>query len=313
MVPQASGFHGELQERLAPQLVRELSRVNPAVALGHILYEWSVIIGAVWLSEKYFGPLLYVVIVMFLGARMQALAFLLHDAAHSRLLPSKVWNDLVADLVLAFPLFITLRDYRKTHLAHHSHVNTDKDPDWVAKQNPDWTFPKTPGEMLRFLLKPWSTAKTELSWAGHGRRHHPPALTVGRLLFYTLLVLVLTVLNLWREFGMYWLVPMALWWPIAMRICGVSEHFGLAYDSVYTQSRTIIPGFLDRLFIGPKNAGYHLDHHLYPSVPFYRLPRLHRALMELPVYRQKAHITRGYLGVLRECSKRREVLGVARS
>lgn len=301
--------NGDRPDRLPPHLVRELSRVNPALALGHILYEWCLIFGAAWLNESLSSPLVYVLVIMFIGARMHALGFLLHDASHTRLLPSKRWNDLLADFFLAFPLFITLRGYRKTHLAHHRHVNTDKDPDWVAKKTPDWIFPKAPLQMMRFLLKPWSTAKSELHWAGGGRSSHPPALIAARLLFYGLVALLLTVLGLWREFGMYWLVPMFLWWPIAMRICSMSEHFGLSYDSVYTQSRTVIPTFLDSVFISPKNAGYHLDHHLYPSVPFYRLPRLHRALMELPDYRKTAHVTRGYLGVLRECMKGREEPG----
>jgi fatty acid desaturase len=308
MTPEES-TDGDRRDHLAPQLVRELSRLNPALALGHILYEWSAIVAAAWLSERLANPLLYVLAVMFIGARLHALGFLLHDASHSRLLPSKRWNDLLADLFLAFPLFITLRGYRKTHLTHHRHLNTDQDPDWVAKQTPDWIFPKSPLQMARFLLKPWSTAKSELHWAGGGRSGHPRALTAARVLFYALVAVLLSVLGLWRQFGLYWLVPMFLWWPIAMRICSMSEHFGLAYDSVYTQSRTIIPTFLDSLFISPKNAGYHLDHHLYPSVPFYRLPRLHRALMELPAYRQKAHVTQGYLGVLRECMKRREEPG----
>ncbi|MDY7095863.1 MAG: fatty acid desaturase family protein [Acidobacteriota bacterium] len=299
----AESADGERREHLSPQLVRELSRLNPPLAFGHILVEWSAILGAAWLCDRFFHPLLYVLVVPFIGARLHALGFLLHDAAHVRLLPSKRWNDLLADLLLAFPLFITLRDYRKTHLTHHRHLNTDRDPDWVAKQTPAWSFPKTFGGMVKFLLKPWSTAKSELHWAGGGKRRHPPALTAARLLFYALVAVLLTVLGLWRPFAMYWLVPMFLWWPIAMRITSMAEHFGLAYESIYSQSRTIIPNLFDRIFISPKNAGYHLDHHLYPSVPFYRLPRLHQALLELPEYRQKAHITHGYWGVLRECMR----------
>ena len=68
-----------------------------------------------------------------------------------------------------------------------------------------------------------------------------------------------------------------------------------------TQSRTTRCSWLERLFIAPKNVYYHLEHHLFPSVPFYHLPALRCELLRQPGYRERAHVTRGYLGFLREC------------
>jgi fatty acid desaturase len=53
--------------------------------------------------------------------------------------------------------------------------------------------------------------------------------------------------------------------------------------------------------VAPKNVNYHLEHHFYPSVPFYRLPQLHRTLMSKSEFKESVHITKSYLGVLREC------------
>jgi fatty acid desaturase len=51
------------------------------------------------------------------------------------------------------------------------------------------------------------------------------------------------------------------------------------------------------------NIEYHIAHHLYPQVPFYNLPKLHEILMQMPTYREKAHITDGYLkGFIKEIS-----------
>ena len=47
--------------------------------------------------------------------------------------------------------------------------------------------------------------------------------------------------------------------------------------------------------------GYHLEHHLFPGVPFYNLPKLHLMLMEEEVYQAKAHVTEGYMtGLMQE-------------
>ena len=45
------------------------------------------------------------------------------------------------------------------------------------------------------------------------------------------------------------------------------------------------------------NINYHLEHHLFPSVPGRNLGRLHRVLMEDPEYRSSAHITHSYFGL----------------
>ena len=60
--------------------------------------------------------------------------------------------------------------------------------------------------------------------------------------------------------------------------------------------------FWERCFFAPHNINHHIEHHLFPGVPFYNLPKLSAALMRDETYRANAHITRGYsTGVLREC------------
>jgi fatty acid desaturase len=58
--------------------------------------------------------------------------------------------------------------------------------------------------------------------------------------------------------------------------------------------------------VAPKNVNFHIEHHFYPSVPFYRLPQLHRTLMSKAEFKDSVHVTRSYLGVLRECVRNAE-------
>lgn len=46
-----------------------------------------------------------------------------HEASHGLLLPSRGWNDRVANLLTFYPLFSDIRLYRKRHLGHHLHPN----------------------------------------------------------------------------------------------------------------------------------------------------------------------------------------------
>ena len=116
------------------------------------------------------------------------------------------------------------------------------------------------------------------------------------------LIAALTYFHVWTVFLLLWVVPMMSWLKVALRLRTIGEHYGLEYDHMLRQTRTTYPNLLEKLLIAPKNIGYHLDHHLYPSVPFYNLPALHRALQAHDEFRTQAHLTHTYRTVVNECT-----------
>jgi fatty acid desaturase len=81
---------------------------------------------------------------------MHALAILMHDATHYRFLKNRKWNDLVTNYTTMYAIFTSIEKYRKNHLDHHQNLNTEEDPDWVAKLGRTaFEFPKT---KVQFLL-----------------------------------------------------------------------------------------------------------------------------------------------------------------
>ncbi len=84
------------------------------------------------------------------------------------------------------------------------------------------------------------------------------------------------------------------------RVRRIAEHSGIPDRPLEIQTRTTIHGLGSRLFLSPKNIAYHNEHHLYPGVPLYRLPELHRELMSSPVARENLQVTHSYLGLYRE-------------
>ena len=88
-------------------------------------------------------------------------------------------------------------------------------------------------------------------------------------------------------------------------IRSVSEHFGdLEYDHLLSGTRTVKVNFLEAFIFAPHNVSYHIEHHMYSTVPFYNLLKLHDLLMQDDEFRQKAHITHGYLtGLLNDLGK----------
>lgn len=66
-------------------------------------------------------------------------------------------------------------------------------------------------------------------------------------------------------------------------LCGLPQHYGLNSDipDFRTNTRTFTCSWLPAFYYW--NMQYHLEHHMYPAVPFFNLPKLRRAIeQDLP-------------------------------
>jgi fatty acid desaturase len=83
-----------------------------------------------------------------------------------------------------------------------------------------------------------------------------------------------------------------------INIRGMSQHTLLEHEQDPVRgSRTLLCGPVTRFFMC--NENYHLEHHLYPGVPWYNLPKLHQALHQ-PLLEQGATYLPSYLAFVQE-------------
>ena len=100
----------------------------------------------------------------------------------------------------------------------------------------------------------------------------------------------------WRTFALYWIVPLFTTFPLFM-ILRHWVHHGNADRGRYTNTRVYLVNPFIRYAIFPFGFDYHLPHHVFASVPHYRLKELHELLLERdPQYREKGVIVEGYFG-----------------
>ncbi len=312
LVNAGDAFNGTLPERLPKAVVQELSRPNPALMLAHIVVEWLAIAAAIAVCERFWHPLLYLVCVAYLGTRQHGLGILMHEGVHYRIANNKWWNDAIGELLCAWPVLLPMRGFRRHHFAHHRHMNTDHDPDFVRKKSKVWDFPKRKRQLTAMLLMDavginfWALIIMLVQVSRWDRHPDPKAqrkeilFQITRLSFYVIALLVMWRAGVLKQFGMYWLVPLFTWFAMVMHIRSIAEHFAVPRDHFYSHTRTVVPTLFDRLFLVPKNICYHIEHHCYPSVPFFRLPRLHEIMMKEPAFRAHAHVTYSYWEALKE-------------
>ncbi|MEM8897825.1 MAG: hypothetical protein AAGC85_06960, partial [Bacteroidota bacterium] len=66
--------------------LKELYDTTPHIHALAILANWLIIFGTSYLCSIFFNPFTYILAILIIGARMHALAILMHDATHFRFL-----------------------------------------------------------------------------------------------------------------------------------------------------------------------------------------------------------------------------------
>jgi fatty acid desaturase len=289
--------------------LKAFSKLRPWRVVAAIILDWAVIVAAILVCEVSGSWLVWLLVTPVIAGRMHALAVLIHEFGHYRFIKNKVLSDWIGDLLLAWPVGATIRGYRRSHLSHHRYLNTGKDPDWTIKLGTRmFTFPQ---EMQFAVLNLFGyfvgvSSLRDIYMAYVRLQHDDLSSRTYKLLragFYLLVAVVLTLAGAWTEYFFYWAIPYFTLFFLFLYIRSVADHFGdtIDYSSELTGTRTVIPYFWERWFFCPHHINYHIEHHHYPSVPFFNLPQLNAALMQNPAYAAEAHLTYGYVtGLLRE-------------
>lgn len=303
-IGEADIYDQKLDRFLDPGTVKALSRIEPWRGILQVVLEWLGIAAAIILCETYWHPLLYLATVIWIGARQGALGVMMHEAVHYRLLPNRKWNDWVGDIFTAWPILVTVCAYRQNHWAHHRHVNKPGDPDWERKQNKkEFEFPKSGLHMALITLKYWLGFYAIKVFADINQAAKIPVhVKYLRLSFYAAVLVASIVFHFWLGLLIYWIVPLFTYFMWMLYVRGVSEHFGGIEDheDLLKKTRHLEANLFERLFITPNYIHVHIGHHLYPSVPFYNLGELQRHLMLNPDYAERAHVTKGYVALVKE-------------
>lgn len=290
--------------------LKSLHKVDTLRGILSIVTEWVLIAATAFMCESYFSWPLYIIAVIFIGARLLALGLIMHESVHYLISKNRKLNDAVAELFCAWPLFISMRSYRIKHLAHHKWLNTDKDPDYVAKIDDTWRFPMSFKKFIKIIftqISGFGVFETFRVMSSKQMKINKPKTPLwyhlSRISFYV--ISISTFIYLGKGFLLlkYWIIPFATWTQFANRLRRIAEHSGIEDKPLAMQTRTTKHSYLMRLLLVPKNISYHCEHHLYPGIPCYHLPKIHKELLKHEVAKENFYISDNYRDVFRDCIK----------
>ena len=213
-----------------------------------------------------------------------------HEGVHGVLFRNRWANDALA-AVCAWPVLQNFSAYRVLHLRHHASLGDEGDPDHYANYT-RWTWGVFLMNWGRLILG-YPAYLLLIPVLGFQRGTARDRLgIVAELLGAAVLLGSIVLLLPWTVFLVGWLLPMVVINTL-VNIRGMSQHTLLPEPTHPVRgSRTFLVNPVVQFFMC--NENFHLEHHLYPGVPWYHLPFVH-ARLHADLERQGAPFTPGYL------------------
>jgi fatty acid desaturase len=286
----------ESSQVLSAQDLRQFNTKSNIQGVGQLLGHLAVIVLSGYLWSMPAWPLALLALPIY-GFSIAAMFAPVHECVHRTAFASQRLNDVVGWFA-GLLSFYNATYYRRYHKWHHRYTR-------VPGKDPELTDP-TPTNIWQYILElsgfHWWTGKI----LGHGQialgQLDAPFVSESakvevvrstrlQLLVY-LVAIFLSIFFRQPWFLTYWLLPLAVGQPI-LRFILLAEHTGCSLDNnMLTNTRTTLTLMPLRFLMW--NMPFHAEHHLYPSIPFHRLPTAREQLRS-----HIAHLDPGYIAVNR--------------
>ncbi len=275
--------------------IRELHRLRPAWNLVVLAFPALWAAGALVMVREPPWPV-RVACYAAIGVAIHSLAILMHEGIHGNLFRNRVL-DRWASVLMGAPSFFSGTAYRVPHVLHHRFNRTAQDPDEFTN------LTKRRG-LLSAAFYAWGVIGMPVYLVHvpvNALRRGTPRERADVILEYGLLaalyggaVLLAVRMDALPVLLDCWIIP-AAFAAIFGNVRGWAEHTMTAAGNPLTQSRTVTSNRVVSFFMC--NLNYHLEHHLFPAMPWYNLPRLHVLLAD-DYRRAGSFVYRSYLHFL---------------
>lgn len=271
----------ELHERRAYRHMLVLLRQVLMLALG----TW----GTVYFRESWW----WIPFACLQGLTIFNFTVLLHEVVHGLVFATgrPGWSRFLGYLY-AIPSGISSSQFTRWHLDHHAELGSDEgDP----KRH--YLSPRINKAWYKLLYFTPALFPIYFRAAARENASYPEPLRRriawerrGTVAFHLALVSAVWWAAGWGIVARAYLVPVFLVFPVAFALNRLGQHYDIRPEDPAQWSTLMKPSwFWDFAYLW---SNYHLEHHYYPGVPFYSLPKLHRSLQ--PFFRKRRMIPRTY-------------------
>jgi fatty acid desaturase len=297
-----------------PRLPRDFYEIDLFASFAFIAVAAGLFVGGGWAAATvatstmslWVRVPLTAVLVVVAAHGGHLLGFVGHEGIHLNLVRNKYGSVLLGSLLSSMVSFMAI-GYGVSHWSHHRFTNREQDPDARLYS----VFP-TFWRRFFFARLAGSRSHTRNTIAAAlgrplGTGHRLPfgprtqrALAIANLAFFAGWVTVYVAIAIRSPIAAFVGIALPILVVVPMSgLRGYLEHGGTDRGAI-RDSRSYAAPLYTLLFFG---NNLHLEHHMYPGVPCYRLPRLHRWLRAQGTFaRYSAHVDYSVAGPWRHAT-----------
>jgi fatty acid desaturase len=293
----AAALRAELGQAISRDQMRDLHRKTPARHFLVAARQFLTIGLATWGLVTFTSPLVWIPLAFVQGFTMFNFTVMLHEVLHHTVFETRhPAAERALALAYAIPSGISATQFTRWHLDHHAELGSAEDD---PKRH--HLTPKIVKRWYKLLYATPALFPIYFRAARKETATYPPEVqkTIAWERKVAILFHLSTIALLWWTCGgaAAWradVLPVFFVFPIAFTLNRLGQHYDID-PSDPAQWGTLMRGnwFWDFAFLW---SNYHLEHHYFPGVPFYRLPELQRALT--PFYAKKGMRWQSYHGLI---------------
>ena len=277
--------HSELLSAADRERLLKRSNVSAWWLVGA---NWLAIMALLLLAGWYPNILTLMLVWVLLPGRQLGLSVLMHEAGHGTLFATRSLNHWVGQWLCALPTLNDLPSYAAGHLNHHRLAGTPEDPDLPNYR----AYPVDHRSFRRKVIRDLTgqTGAKLVAGAVKGGLSHfsveaapaDPWLLLKQVMVQVALAGVLMALGIGWTWWL-WAATFMTSYMLVIRLRQIAEHAAVpdANDpDPRLNTRTVTAPLWQRWLLAPNGVNYHLEHHLLPGVPCYRLQTFRARLIE---------------------------------
>jgi fatty acid desaturase len=292
---------GPLRSELSHALSSEQMRVfHEKDARRHLLVaarQFAILALTTWALMAIANPVIWVPLVFVQGFTVFNFTVLLHEVVHHTIFATRrPGAERALGWLYAVPSGISASQFTRWHLDHHAELGSDHDDPKRAhlspKINARW-FKLLYCSPALFPIYFRAARKESATYPADLQQRIALERKVSIAAHLMALALIWTLAGFGAAARAY-IVPVFFVFPIAFTLNRLGQHYDIDPTDP-AKWGTLMRGhwFWDFAFL---NSNYHLEHHYFAGVPFYRLPALQRALV--PFYERHRMRWQNYSGLV---------------
>lgn len=267
-----------VDEKLQPE-IRRLMKPNVARfnlnLFMHVACWVAAAVGVFWFDNT----IAIIACVVVLSNQIHAFTVLQHECGHRNAYHNDGWNRFVG-CALAWFIFMPYTTFKECHRRHHRYLgDVQHDPD-------EWNYTGGRTRWLPIRVATFVPRFIHISLTKYSAAVRQSVLVELAFNIVSLAVLIGFCIqyNYLNEFILIYAIPLFILAAIINPISRGYEHFPLAkLDEQDKESRmdiakttiSVTHPFFSWIWA---NINYHVEHHVYPGVPFYNLPEVSKLM-----------------------------------